>query len=195
MEAAHPGLTREEGEHHERHLVSDAARWGKRTFDVTVACALLVLFAPLFLLVALAVKLHDGGPILFRQTRVGQGGRQFRIAKFRTMVVDAEARLRDNPELYARYVRNGFKLNLADDVRISRLGRFLRSSSLDELPQLVNVVRGEMSLVGPRPIVELELRHYTDRGAAAAYLHIAGEWQDNLLYQLLTPTPERVDMA
>jgi len=156
-------------------------RWAKRAFDVTVAAISLVVLAPLFLLVALAVKLHDGGPVLFRQTRLGRGGRHFRIAKFRTMVVDAEARLEANADLHARYMGNGFKLNLADDVRISRLGRFLRASSLDELPQLLNVLRGDMSLVGPRPIVQPELCHYTSRGAAEAYLKarpgVTGLWQ------------------
>ena len=186
MEAVQPGLGRENLEliHHERqehHLVADAARWGKRWFDVAVALVLLVLLSPLFLAVALAVKLHDRGPVLFRQLRIGRHGQPFRIAKFRTMVVDAEARLHASPDLYARYVSNGFKLNLADDVRVSRLGRFLRASSLDELPQLLNVLRGDMSLVGPRPIVQPELCHYTDRGAAAAYLSsrpgLTGLWQ------------------
>jgi exopolysaccharide production protein ExoY len=183
MEVAQPRIGMEDVEHgvpaHE--LAADALRWGKRCFDVVAALVLLLLLAPLLALVALAVKLHDGGPVLFRQQRLGQGGRSFRIAKFRTMVVDAEAHLRANPDLYARYVDNGFKLPLSDDLRVSRLGRFLRASSLDELPQLVNVLRGDMSLVGPRPIVQPELRQYTDRGAAGAYLAVrpglTGLWQ------------------
>lgn len=183
MEAARPRRRIEDTEHHvpTHHLASDAARWTKRGLDVTLSLALLVLLAPVLLLVALAVKLHDGGPVLFRQQRVGFGGRTFLIAKFRTMVVDAEARLQDNPDLYARYVVNNFKLDMRDDVRVNRLGRFLRSSSLDELPQLVNVLRGDMSLVGPRPIVERELCQYRDRGAAGAYLTarpgLTGLWQ------------------
>lgn len=178
MEAAHAGLALDEGQH--VTLIS-AARWTKRCFDVTVATILLLVLAPLLLLVALAVKLHDGGPVLFRQHRLGRGGRQFRIAKFRTMVVDAEARLLANPDLYARYINNDFKLDLTEDVRVSRLGRFLRASSLDELPQLLNVFCGHMSLVGPRPIVQLELQEYTSRGAAQAYLNtrpgLTGLWQ------------------
>jgi len=176
--------TDDDHHHHHQHVHADleaAARWGKRCFDAVVAAFLIALLAPLFLGVALAVKLHDGGPVLFRQTRLGRGGRHFRIAKFRTMVVDAEARLLVDPELLARYVRNDFKLDLAEDVRVNRLGRFLRASSLDELPQLLNVLRGDMSLVGPRPIVLPELAEYHARGAAAAYLSgrpgVTGLWQ------------------
>ena len=181
MEAAHPRTALEGVEHHDQHLVSDAARWSKRCFDILAASILLVLLVPLLVIVALAVKLHDGGPVLFRQARMGRGGRPFRIAKFRTMVPDAETRLRANPELYARYVGNDFKLDLCDDVRVSGLGRFLRASSLDELPQLFNVLRGDMSLVGPRPIVQPELAQYAERGAATAYLAdrpgLTGLWQ------------------
>jgi lipopolysaccharide/colanic/teichoic acid biosynthesis glycosyltransferase len=181
MEVVQPRFGMDEHEHHDHHLASEAARWSKRSFDVTVSLVLLVLALPLLLVVALAVKLHDGGPVLFRQARIGRGGRLFRINKFRTMVVDAEVRLRDNPDLHARYVLNGFKLDLGDDARISRLGRFLRASSLDELPQLINVLRGDMSLVGPRPIVQPELHQYTERGAALAYLNsrpgLTGLWQ------------------
>jgi len=159
----------------------DVTRRAKRGFDAVAALALLILLTPLLLLIALAVKLEDGGPVLFRQDRLGRGGDMFRIAKFRSMAVDAEARLRANPDLYIRYVRNDFKLDLAEDVRITRLGRFLRASSLDELPQLLNVLLGDMSLVGPRPIVLAELVQYSQRGAAQAYLSVrpglTGPWQ------------------
>jgi len=161
--------------------LADASKGSKRCFDLVVAGLLLMLLMPVFVLIGLAVKLHDGGPVLFRQARVGRGGRQFRIAKFRTMVVDAEVRLEANPDLYARYLGNDFKLDLAEDVRVSRLGRFLRASSLDELPQLLNILRGEMSLVGPRPVVQLELSEYTSRNAAVAYINarpgLTGLWQ------------------
>ncbi len=181
MEVSQPLLATESDHHHVHADFAAAARWGKRCFDAVTAAFLLALLAPLFLGVALAVKLHDGGPVLFRQTRLGRGGRHFRIAKFRTMVVNAEARLLVDPELYARYVRNDFKLDLAEDVRVNRLGRFLRASSLDELPQLLNVLRGDMSLVGPRPIVQPELAEYQARGAAGAYLSarpgLTGLWQ------------------
>jgi len=109
----------------------------KRAFDILVAGALLVLTLPLWAPVALAIRLQDGGPVLFRQIRVGRGGQEFTLLKFRSMVVDAEA-------------RGGYQ-TVRGDPRITPLGRWLRRSSLDELPQLWNVLRGEMSLVGPRP--------------------------------------------
>ena len=97
---------------------------------------------------------------MFGQKRVGRHGRRFKCYKFRSMRVDAEQVLRDDPALYAEYVRNDYKLPPESDPRITRMGRFLRRTSLDELPQLWNVLRGDMSLVGPRPIVPDELRHY-----------------------------------
>lgn len=180
MEFVQPGTGANEFEPHAVAWVGHARR-GKRILDFVLGLGLVVGLAPLWVVVALAVKAQDGGPVFFRQTRLGRGGRHFRIIKFRTMVVDAEARLHANPDLHARYVANDFKLGLKDDVRISRLGRFLRASSLDELPQLLNVIRGDMSLVGPRPIVHPELCQYTDRGAGDAYLHtrpgLTGLWQ------------------
>ena len=118
----------------------------KRTFDLLLALAALVLTAPLMLLVAAAIRLDSPGPVFFRQQRVGQGGRLFRIHKFRTMVADAPER--------------GPALTVGDDERITRVGRFLRRSKLDELPQLIDVLRGDMSLVGPRPEVPRYVAHY-----------------------------------
>ena len=116
--------------------------------EVLAACALLVL-SPLLLLIALGVWLEDpGAPVLFRQRRCGRGGRAFQLLKFRTMVRNADA-LKDS--LRERSVVAWPDFRLPNDPRVTRLGRFLRRSSLDELPQLVNVLRGEMSLVGPRP--------------------------------------------
>jgi lipopolysaccharide/colanic/teichoic acid biosynthesis glycosyltransferase len=155
---------------------------GKRAMDIVVATALLVLTAPLFLLIALIVR-RDGGPILFSQRRVGTGGRIFEVQKFRSMAVDAEERLLADPDLHARYIANGFKLPADEDPRITRWGRFLRASSLDELPQLVSVLRGDMTMVGPRPIVEPELVEYRSRDAEDAYLSarpgLTGLWQVN----------------
>jgi len=109
----------------------------KRLFDVVVSLVAIVAVSPLLVVLALAVLLDSGRPVLFRQTRVGMNGRTFRLLKFRTMVVDAE-RLAPN-------------VSPSDDPRVTRTGRFLRRWYLDELPQLVNVVKGDMSLVGPRP--------------------------------------------
>lgn len=167
----------------------------KRGLDIVVSLGLLVAASPLFVVLAVALRL-EGGPILFRQRRLGQGGRIITICKFRSMAPDAEDRLRADPELFDRYVANGFKLPSDQDPRMSRFGRFLRSSSLDELPQLVSVLVGDMSMVGPRPIVEPELVEYTSRGAHAAFLSarpgLTGLWQvsgrSNLAYD------QRVDL-
>jgi exopolysaccharide biosynthesis polyprenyl glycosylphosphotransferase len=121
----------------------------KRTMDWVGASLALVLSAPVFLLIALAIKLESRGPVLFRQTRVGRDGRRFQMLKFRTMVDGADrmkAALRDRNETSGLF-------KIADDPRVTRVGRLLRRTSLDELPQLLNVLRGEMSLVGPRPLV------------------------------------------
>ena len=124
------------------------ARAGKRLFDVVVASALLVLSSPLFAAVAVAIKATSPGPVMFRQERSGLHGRPFRIFKFRTMCVDAE---QQRAVLAEHNQVDGPIFKMKDDPRVTRVGQWLRQTSLDELPQLLNVVRGEMSLVGPRP--------------------------------------------
>jgi exopolysaccharide biosynthesis polyprenyl glycosylphosphotransferase len=128
--------------------------WTKRPFDVAASTVLLVLLWPLMLVAMAAVKVSDGGPVLFHQERVGRDGRRFRMLKIRTMVIDAEARL---PALASANQRSGPLFKLADDPRVTRVGRLLRAASVDELPQLWNVIRGEMSLVGPRPALPSEV--------------------------------------
>jgi exopolysaccharide biosynthesis polyprenyl glycosylphosphotransferase len=152
-----------------------SSRCLKRAMDIAGAAALLVLTAPLILLVTVAVKLDSPGPILFRQQRIGRGGRRFRIAKFRTMVVGAEAL---TEELRQRS-RDPHWLLLDRDPRITRVGALLRLSSLDELPQLWNVLRGDMSLVGPRPLIEAEDRQITGWGRGRLDLTpgLTGLWQ------------------
>jgi lipopolysaccharide/colanic/teichoic acid biosynthesis glycosyltransferase len=133
----------------------------KRLLDVTLATASLVLLAPLLIPIALAVKLDSPGPVLFTQLRAGRNGRPFRMRKFRTMVLDAEKRL---PELVSFDSLRDPMFKLHGDPRVTRIGRILRRTSLDELPQLVNVVKGEMSMVGPRPEqVELVARYNPDQ--------------------------------
>jgi exopolysaccharide biosynthesis polyprenyl glycosylphosphotransferase len=134
-----------------------AARWIKRSFDVAGAAFLLLLAAPVMGLVALAIKLEDGGPVMFRQTRVGRKGNDFECLKFRSMVLDAEARL---AELAAANEGSGPLFKMTHDPRITRVGRFIRRFSLDELPQLWNALRGDMSLVGPRPALPTEVAQY-----------------------------------
>jgi exopolysaccharide biosynthesis polyprenyl glycosylphosphotransferase len=135
-------------------VLSRSSRLLKRVIDLAGAATLLVLTAPLQVAIAIAIKLDSPGPVFFRQVRIGRCGQRFRLVKFRTMAIDAEQR---REELLASSKDSGW-LHLDHDPRVTRAGRFLRTSSLDELPQLWNVLTGEMSLVGPRPIVEDEDR-------------------------------------
>ncbi len=129
----------------------------KRAMDILVAGVALLLLSPLMALIALAIKLDSPGPVLFAQTRVGKDGRPFTMLKFRSMVADAESRL---AELEDRNEAVGPLFKIRDDPRRTRVGRFLRRTSLDELPQLINVLRGDMSLVGPRPPLPREVEQY-----------------------------------
>ena len=142
-----------------------AARALKRTVDLAGAVLGLLLTAPLLAVLAVLVRLGSPGPVFFAQARVGRGGRVFRCYKLRTMRHDAESLLRTDPELRATYERHGFKIPCDADHRVTPIGRLLRLSSSDELPQLWNVLKGEMALGGPRPLVVRELAHYpgTDR--------------------------------
>jgi len=155
-----------------------ARRLIKSAFDRAVAWTALTLLAPLFLVIAAAIKLSDGGPALFRQTRVGKDGKPFTLCKFRTMVVDAEERL---TELTGLSDTDGLLFKMRRDPRITRVGRWLRRHSLDELPQLLNVLAGEMSLVGPRPALPDETSAYGHhvRRRLAVKPGITGLWQVN----------------
>jgi exopolysaccharide production protein ExoY len=152
----------------------------ERIMDCVLACLLLVFLAPLLAVIALAIKLQDGGPILFGHSRIGRNGRTFRCMKFRSMVMDAEARLEAllaaDPVARAEWELDH---KLRRDPRITWLGAFLRKSSLDELPQLLNVISGQMSLVGPRPIVQAEVKRYGRRFDAYCRVRpgITGLWQ------------------
>lgn len=131
----------------------------KRLLDIAGSLAALIGLSPLFLFIAAAIKLEDRGPILFVQTRVGRHGRLFRMFKFRSMCLDADKRLET---LLARNQHTqGITFKLKDDPRVTRIGKFLRRYSFDELPQFFNVLCGEMSLVGPRPPVPREVEKYT----------------------------------
>jgi exopolysaccharide biosynthesis polyprenyl glycosylphosphotransferase len=147
----------------------------KRAMDIAGASVLLVLTAPAWVVAAIAIKLDSPGPVLFRQERVGRAGKLFRLTKFRSMTVDAEAR---RQELLAQS-RQAAWLDLEHDPRITRVGRFLRQSSLDELPQLWNVLRGDMSLVGPRPLIPQEDQSVSGwtRGRLDLTPGITGMWQ------------------
>ena len=141
----------------DRPQAIEAARWIKRSFDIVGSAVLLLLAAPLMGLTALAIKLEDGGPVVFRQRRVGLKGQEFDCLKFRSMCVDAEARL---AALAAQNQGAGPLFKLTHDPRITRVGRILRRFSIDEIPQLWNALRGDMSLVGPRPALPTEVAQY-----------------------------------
>lgn len=155
---------------------SDASRWGKRTFDIVGSLGLILAFAPLMLLAAALITLNDRGPILFRQTRIGRDGVEFSCLKFRTMVTNAEELL---AKLHAEQGYESGLFKMKDDPRITRPGKVLRRLSLDELPQLFNVIKGEMSLVGPRPPLPIEVANY--EADTARRLHVrpgmTGLWQ------------------
>ena len=152
---------------------------GKRALDIAGALVLLVVFSPLMLVIAL-LMLPQRGPAFFGHNRVGQGGAEFACLKFRTMVPDAEARLKDllerDPDARRQWQADH---KLDNDPRITRFGNFMRRSSLDELPQLLNVLRGDMSLVGPRPVTRAELQRYGKDDASYLALRpgLTGKWQ------------------
>ena len=153
----------------------------KRVLDILGASVLLVLLAPLFAWVAWRIKREGGGPVFFTQQRVGKDGQLFEFIKFRSMVLDADAALErwkvENEKLYVQYLASNFKL--ANDPRVTPIGRFIRRTSIDELPQLVNVLRGDMSLVGPRPLLPRELGEYgkSINAYGKARPGITGLWQ------------------
>lgn len=151
----------------------------RRVMDVAVSLAGLIVLSPLMLAVAAVIKLRDPGPVIFSQERLGLDRKIFRLHKFRSMRVDAEKLLQQDPALYRRYVENDYKLPEHEDPRISRLGRFLRKTSLDELPQLWNVLKGEMTLVGARPIVPAEIQKYEPYADLLLSLKpgLTGRWQ------------------
>ncbi|GJE28442.1 sugar transferase [Methylobacterium organophilum] len=152
----------------------------KRSFDFSLAFSVLAILLPLFALVALSIWIVDGGSPFFRHARLGRGRSSFGCLKFRTMRIDGQEvlarHLAENPDALVEWNRTR---KLKDDPRVTPIGRVLRKTSLDELPQLINILRGEMSVVGPRPIVEEEVERYGD--AAQAYFAVrpglTGAWQ------------------
>ena len=146
--------------HIDKPRAAGATRIAKRLFDVVGASAILLALSPLMIFAALRIKLHDRGPVMFRQTRVGKDGAEFGCFKFRTMCVDAEAKV---AELQAQTGSSALLFKMKDDPRITKPGTWLRRFSVDEIPQLLNVITGDMSLVGPRPQVAAEVALYTGR--------------------------------
>ncbi|ETA74629.1 sugar transferase [Ligilactobacillus equi] len=148
----------------------------KRLFDFCASLIALIPLSVIFLLIAILIKLDDRGPIMFTQTRVGRNGKLFKIYKFRSMRVNAEDLLE---KLKAHNQVEGPMFKMKDDPRITRVGKFLRKTSLDELPQLLNVLKGDMSLVGPRPPLPAEVEQYSDYDKQRLYVTpgCTGLWQ------------------
>ena len=177
--AGEHAVARRAGHRLERRDDREEPLW-KVFLDKVLSVAALFLLAPFIALVAGLLKIGEGGPVIFAHTRIGKNGEPFRCLKFRTMLPDAEERLdaylASNPEAREEWETHR---KLSDDPRVTCLGRFLRKSSLDELPQFWNVLRGDMSIVGPRPITEQEAVHYGNRFGAYLSVRpgITGLWQ------------------
>ncbi|MFO1413323.1 MAG: sugar transferase [Burkholderiales bacterium] len=165
----------------------------KRTVDVVVVLAALVLLAPVLAAVAIAIRLHDGGPVLFWQVRVGRNGRHFPFPKFRSMCVNAEA-VRAQIEARNQHGADGVTFKMKRDPRITPVGRLIRRTSIDELPQLWCVLRGDMSLVGPRPPLPKEVDRYSlaDRARLSVTPGLTCIWQVSGRSEI--PFPEQVRM-
>jgi exopolysaccharide biosynthesis polyprenyl glycosylphosphotransferase len=165
----------------------------KGMFDRCAAAAALILLSPLMAVLAVAIRLSDKGPALFIQTRVGKDGQAFRIYKFRTMVVDAEQR---QAQLLDSNESDGVLFKLRNDPRVTAIGARLRRWSLDELPQLINVFRGDMSLVGPRPALPSETTRYADhvRRRLVVKPGLTGLWQVNGRSDLSWDESVRLDL-
>ena len=170
--------------------VYSALRTAKRALDLAGSIVLIFVFTPLMILIAALLKVSERGPVLFVQIRVGKDGKRFKCLKFRTMVVDAEEALKTHLSQCPGALSEWSKTQkLRDDPRLTALGRFLRKTSLDELPQLFNILAGQMSFVGPRPIVEEEIPRYGHQIVAYMTMKpgLTGLWQisgrSNLTYE------------
>ena len=154
-------------------------KYVKRALDVVIASIALVILAPIFLIIAILIKAESKGPVFFAHKRIGKDGKEIKILKFRTMVDNAEDLIKEfTPEQMEEFKKN-FKLE--NDPRITNTGKFLRKTSLDELPQLINIIRGELSLIGPRPVIGMELEKYENnkRKFLSVTPGLTGYWAAN----------------
>lgn len=151
----------------------------KRIFDLVISTIGLIVLSPIFLILAIIVKLDSKGPVFFAHTRYGKNGKKFKMYKFRTMYENAQDMINDfTPEQMKEWKEN-FKLQ--DDPRITKVGKFLRKTSLDELPQIVNIMKGDLSIIGPRPVIEEELKKYGENKEKFLSVTpgLTGYWQAN----------------
>lgn len=148
----------------------------KRIFDIIASVIGLIILSPIFFIVAVAIKLDDGGPIFYDQIRVGRNGKKFKMFKFRSMRVNAEDEIE---KLQKHSEVDGAMFKMRNDPRVTRIGRFIRKTSIDEFPQLINVLIGQMSIVGPRPPLPREVKNYTEYDKQRLYVKpgCTGLWQ------------------
>nr|WP_137611795.1 sugar transferase [Companilactobacillus huachuanensis] len=168
----------------------------KRIFDIVMSLFALLFLSPIFLFVLVMniICKSNRGPLFYRHIRVGLKGEKFGMYKFRSMIVRAEERLQQDKKLYAKYVANNYKLKPEDDPRVTRVGRFLRKSSIDEIPQFINILKGEMSLVGPRPVIEAELKEYDHEKLLSVKPGAMGLWQASGRSHIGYPERARIEM-
>lgn len=151
----------------------------KRIFDVILASVALVLLSPVFLLLAIIIKIDSEGSVFFAHTRIGKNGKKFKMYKFRTMYENAQEMIKDfTPEQKKEWEEN-FKLK--NDPRITKIGKVLRKTSLDELPQIINIIKGDLSIIGPRPVIDVELEKYGENKEKFLSITpgLTGYWQAN----------------
>lgn len=148
----------------------------KRIFDIIASVIGLIILSPVFLIVAIAIKLDDGGPVFYDQIRVGRNGKKFKMFKFRSMRVNAEDEIE---KLQKHSEVDGAMFKMRNDPRVTKVGRFIRKTSIDEFPQLINVLIGQMSIVGPRPPLPREVKNYTEYDEQRLYVKpgCTGLWQ------------------
>ena len=151
----------------------------KRIVDIILGCIGLVLLSPVFLILAICIKIDSKGPVIFAHKRIGKNGKEFNMYKFRSMYENAEEMIENFNEEQKREWQENFKLE--NDPRITKVGKFLRKTSLDELPQIVNIIKGDLSIIGPRPIVDEELEKYGENKEKFLSITpgLTGYWQAN----------------
>ena len=151
----------------------------KRIVDIILGCIGLVLLSPVFLILAICIKIDSKGPVIFAHKRIGKNGKEFNMYKFRSMYENAEEMIENFNEEQKREWQENFKLE--NDPRITKVGKFLRKTSLDELPQIINIIKGDLSIIGPRPIVDEELEKYGENKEKFLSITpgLTGYWQAN----------------
>lgn len=167
----------------------------KRLIDIIGSLVGIFITLPFIIIFSVIYQFGENkGPMFFKQERIGKNGKKINVYKFRSMVIDAEQKLKENKILYQKYLKNNYKLEQDEDPRVTKFGGFIRKTSLDELPQFINVLKGEMSLVGPRPVVIEELEEYKEKKDEFLSVKpgITGYWQASGRSEV--GYPERVDL-